>query len=129
MAYPISKQPAHRFGAYLIHDIMGNEMLNKQNNWRNKKYRAGAKGQCCIRCGGQDETIVLAHYQGIGAIRLGKGRGIKPHDFAGADLCQECHNWFDSYEAENSDSRAMEFLLLCMLTIERRINDGYEIRQ
>ena len=42
--------------------------------------------EACVSCGRQDGTTVFCHYSGIGAGRLGKGKGIKCHDYAGAYL-------------------------------------------
>lgn len=102
--------------------------LFKQPRWDSKPWRDGANGQPCIRCGCQDNTVVLAHYQGTGAMRLGKGRGKKLDDFIGADLCQRCHQYFDDYQSANDYERGWEFLLLCFLTIQRRLHQGGRIQ-
>jgi hypothetical protein len=98
--------------------------LFKRPPIRLQKLTKAANGASCVRCGRDDGTVVAAHYQGIGSHRLGKGRGIKPHDYAAADLCGECHQYFDSYESGNDYERAWEFLMLCMETMERRFRDG-----
>lgn len=91
---------------------------------RNKKMLTAAKDRDCIRCGAKDGTVVRAHYCGLGQQRLGKGRGIKPHDFASACLCRTCHEQFDGYAQPNDYERAWEFLLLCLLEIERDFEQG-----
>jgi len=98
--------------------------LFKQPPVRLPKFVKAANGQSCVRCGKETGTTVGAHYQGVGSLRLGKGRGIKPHDFASADLCGECHSYFDGYESANDYERGWEFLMLCMETIARRFRDG-----
>lgn len=99
--------------------------LAKDNAVRSKKLTNAARGTSCIQCGSDIEgTVVLCHYQGIGSLRLGKGRGIKPDDFCGADLCQKCHAAFDGYERDNDYERAFEFMVLVLLTIRRRFEQG-----
>lgn len=79
------------------------------------------RGLPCQRCGVDDGTVVAAHYQGIGAGRLGKGRGIKPHDFCTAPLCRACHEIMDSYKHGNDYERATEFLLLILESLRKRV--------
>jgi hypothetical protein len=86
--------------------------------------RQASRGRSCIRCGERDGTVVRAHYTGLGQGRLGKGKGIKPHDFASADLCRRCHDEFDTYHKPNTWERSWEFLMLCMETLERDFRDG-----
>jgi hypothetical protein len=92
------------------------------------KLREAANGQSCVRCGAQDETVVLAHYSGPWQHRFGKGKGIKGNDAAGADLCYRCHTDLDEYQtAEDEVSslrRSEEFLACCLLTVIRRIQKG-----
>ena len=88
------------------------------------KLREAANGQSCVRCGIQDETVVLAHYSGPWQHRFGKGCRIKGADAAGADLCVKCHKWFDEYEDGNTVERSEEFLACCLLTVIRRIQQG-----
>lgn len=96
--------------------------------------RKEANGQSCIRCG-RTGTTVSAHYSGPWQHRLGKGRGIKGNDIGAADLCGQCHAWFDEYRCvtapvgsnEHEMQRMMrseEFLALCLLTIIRRAETG-----
>lgn len=98
------------------------------------KLTAAANGQSCIRCNKPGHTV-SAHYSGPWQHRLGKGRGIKGSDVGAADLCDECHRWFDEYVCVTapigSDEREMqrmmrseEFLALCLLTVIRRQEQG-----
>jgi hypothetical protein len=92
------------------------------------KLTKAARGQSCVRCGACDGTVVLAHYSGIWQHRFGKGLGTKGNDIAGADLCVECHKFFDEYRSEVSEgwraARSDEFLACCMMTVIRRIQQG-----
>lgn len=92
--------------------------------FRSNKLLKAAKGQSCVRCNTDDGTIVAAHYSGVYSNRLGRGKGIKPHDFCCADLCSKCHAYFDQYESPNDDSRAAEFMLMILLTLYRRFTEG-----
>ena len=98
--------------------------LDKRKPVRSRKLLDAAENARCIRCGCQDGTVVAAHYQGFGSNRLGKGRGQKPDDTATAELCRNCHEYFDSYESGNDEERAAEFLLLVLETINRRWHRG-----
>ena len=99
---------------------------------RSKKYLRGAEGQPCTRCNTNDGTIVAAHYQGLRSHLYGKGTGTKVHDLLVADLCSECHHYFDSPQPPPSAlSRDLckalyseEFLHCVALTILRRVYDG-----
>jgi hypothetical protein len=92
------------------------------------KLRNAARGQSCVRCGVQDGTVILAHYSGPHQHKFGKGTGIKGHDAAAADLCVDCHRFFDEYRSEVSEgwriARSEEFLAACLLTVIRRIQQG-----
>lgn len=92
------------------------------------KLRNASRGQACVRCGKQDDTVVLCHYSGPYQHKFGKGRGIKGNDAAAADLCGECHRFFDEYRSEVSEgwkvARSEEFLAACLLTVIRRIQQG-----
>lgn len=94
------------------------------------KLREAARGQSCVRCGADDNTIVLCHYSGPWQHKFGKGMRIKGADIVGADLCAKCHKFFDEYETHSGVSeqwrveRSEEFLAACMLTVIRRIQQG-----
>ena len=81
--------------------------------------RALARDQSCVRCGADDGTVVLAHYTGLRQHALGKGRGIKAHDIAGAHLCHACHLFFDNPTERKSIEMSEEFLFLIVLTAIR----------
>jgi hypothetical protein len=94
---------------------------------RNKKLLAAANGQRCVNCGVKDDTVVAAHYQGIRAHLLGKGKGTKPHDLCVADLCTVCHRKFDNYEISSMGTKYLrqidqseQFLYCVMQTLIRR---------
>lgn len=88
------------------------------------KLLKASGGRSCIKCGCQDGTVVRAHYSGIGAARLGKGRGLKPHDHVSADLCGRCHAEMDNYADGNTVERGFDFLMLCMETLARDFREG-----
>lgn len=94
------------------------------SNWRSRTYTQAAQGQPCVRCGRHDGTVVAAHYCGIRQHWYGKGRGLKPHDIATADLCMVCHQWFDQPTERKSIERSEDFLHCILLTIMRRLEDG-----
>jgi len=90
--------------------------------------RKAAKGSTCVRCGAPD--AVLCHYSGPWQHSFGKGRNIKGHDIAAAELCHQCHVYFDEYKGITSQDeaekryqhaqRSDEFLAMCLLTNIRR---------
>lgn len=98
--------------------------MQKQPSWRSKKYTDAAAGQSCVRCGRDDETIVPCHYTGFRQHAYGKGRGEKCNDIAIADLCSECHDYFDNRIEYKSIARSEEFLHCCLLTQIRRLAGG-----
>ena len=102
---------------------------------RSKKYLAAAKEQSCVRCGISNGTIVGAHYSGIRCHLYGKGTGTKCHDICVADLCSECHNYFDNPNLGLRHSTELnrrwrktemseDFLHCVMLTLIRRCEQG-----
>ena len=91
------------------------------------RHRKAAEGEACVRCGNQDGTIVLCHYQGSMSHRLGKGMGIKPHDVAaGAWLCSNCHDLLDGRKPSyyTMDQRSLDMALCCMQTVKIRYERG-----
>lgn len=84
-----------------------------------------ARDKLCIRCGKEGETC-LRHYNGFRAHSYGKGRGIKCHDIAAAELCNECDSLFSEANyplwdgGSKSVERSEEFLHWCMMTNIRR---------
>ena len=99
-------------------------MIEKHKRIEIPKLLNAANGRSCIKCGKDDGTIIRAHYSGIGAYQLGKGNRVKCHDFITADLCDECHSYFDHYEHGNTYERAFEFFILIFLTQERDFKAG-----
>ena len=98
---------------------------------RSTKLLTGADGQRCVNCGVRDGTVVAAHYQGIRAQLLGKGKGAKPHDLCVADLCAVCHRKFDNYEVSAMSTKYLrqidqseQFLFCIIQTLLRRIEQG-----
>ena len=100
------------------------------SNIRSKKLLAAAKGQSCVNCGVNDDTVVAAHYSGMREHAFGTGKGIKGHDLCIADLCAKCHARFDQYNVSTLDNQLLrdidqseQFLYLVMKTLIRRVND------
>ena len=79
-----------------------------------------------MRCGADDETIVLCHYTGFRRHDFGGGFGIKVHDAVGAHLCAKCHELMDrtSRSKVSAIDHSEEFLHLCALTIIRLFDKG-----
>lgn len=89
------------------------------------KLTKASKGTNCIRCDAPD--AYSCHYNGQRQFMYGKGRGIKCHDIATAELCYNCDQIFsegklERWEAE--DERSEEFLHLIMMTNIRRFKNG-----
>lgn len=61
--------------------------------YRNRKLLDLARGQACVQCGRQDDTVVAAHSN---QNEHGKGMGIKAHDAMHAWLCYTCHAYVDA---------------------------------
>ena len=96
-------------------------------NIRSKKLLNAAKGQRCVNCGVKDDTVVSAHYLGLRASLLGKGKAEKPHDLCVADLCASCHQKFDNYEVSSMSTKYLrqidqseQFLYCIIQTLIRR---------
>lgn len=89
--------------------------------WRSRQYLdlSYVEGKTCVRCG--RVGCEPAHYSGQYSDRLGKGGAQKSFDAAVADLCRECHIYFDLYHAGNDDVRAAEFFVLCFETLHRNL--------
>ncbi len=103
--------------------------MQKVKAWRSKKYRNAAAGQACVRCWMLNETVVAAHYTGLRQHLYGKGRSIKCSDIATADLCHDCHAWFDQPTERKSTERSEEFLHCILMTIIRRLEGDFEMKQ
>lgn len=61
-------------------------------NYRNRDLLDAARGQPCMYCGVEDDTVVAAHSN---QSRHGKGMSIKAHDCFVAFLCARCHYQLD----------------------------------
>lgn len=85
---------------------------------------AYAEGKTCLRC--EKLGCEPCHYSGLFSDRLGKGMSIKAADLH-AELCRECHRYFDLYKSPggNDDARAAEFLLLIVKTLVRNLESGH----
>lgn len=94
--------------------------------------RESAKGEDCVSCGSNDETVVLAHYFGPRRHDYGGGMSIKGDDIVAAYLCARCHHRMDTEirEAMSRDDpyarwlASEEFLHYCALTWIRRFSDA-----
>ncbi len=84
------------------------------------RLRRAAEGQSCVRCGAQDDTVCLSHLPGW---ETGVGAGVaqKTHDWCGADLCKDCHDYVDGPEGRKDHATRMR--VLCR-TLERRFEQG-----
>lgn len=97
---------------------------------KQSRITKSAKGQPCIRCGVDDGTIRCCHYNGFRAESYGKGRGIKCHDLASAELCSECDDMLSesNYHLYPGGSKNIErselFLHLIIRTNIRRMDRG-----
>lgn len=98
-------------------------MINKTPPYRNPSLIAAVDGMACIRCGRQDGTVVPAHYSGICAHALGKGEGVKAHDFVAA-YCYECHTAVDNYRCGNNYETGFFRLMDILRTLYVLLRDG-----
>ena len=107
--------------------------MNHKLKIRSKKYLAAARGQSCTRCGVNDGTVVAAHYTGFRSHQFGKGTGTKVHDLLVADLCMECHVFFDTPCPPHADEEhrwqwknemSEEFMFCVAMTQIRRCEQG-----
>jgi hypothetical protein len=100
----------------------------KKTKWRSKKWRDAAKGQPCTMrlegcCDGGGETTVLAH-------RNGGGMGTKASDHDAADMCFNCHHFFDNFNGRINGGKALmswmnaEFDRARLETIINRLERG-----
>jgi hypothetical protein len=88
------------------------------------QLRNAARGESCVRCGAQDETVVGAHYTGYRRLSYGGGLGRKVHDLLIAHLCENCHHWMDteSREKHHGYEHSEEFQHLILLTLLRLLD-------
>ncbi len=72
-------------------------------NYRSRALRDSARGEACVACGAQDQTVVWAHSN---EQEHGKGVALKAHDLLGNYLCLECHSFYDLGGASQAERRA-----------------------
>ena len=94
-----------------------------------KIMKHARSGNTCVCCGISDGTVCGRHYNGQRQHQYGKGRGIKCHPFAVADLCSRCDAEFQEGSVPKGDFAARadyseHFLHLCMLSMIRRAESG-----
>jgi len=86
--------------------------------------RRASQGRPCAHCGREDGTTVRAHYTGFRQHAFGKGFGTKGHDLAAADLCHECHAWFDDPEMKIDIDKSEKFLFVIVKTLIKDLEEG-----
>lgn len=93
--------------------------------YESQKLRDASQGQLCVRCGSGD-NVVGCHYTGVRRLAYGGGFGHKVHDFLTADLCQDCHVFFDTLARSKTHrwEHSEEFQHCILLTLERRFIQG-----
>lgn len=95
--------------------------------YRNRKMLDAARDVPCIRCGRAGETRAC-HFNGLGQLQYGKGRGQKCSDLMTAEFCQACDSLFTEGSTHefwhNKESRAGDFLHWIALTNIRRLERG-----
>lgn len=82
----------------------------------------------CIRCGSVGSTCGR-HYNGLRQHQYGKGRGIKAHPLAVADLCAKCDAEFQEGAVSKGDfakriEYSEEFQHWCLMSAIRRAEKG-----
>lgn len=102
---------------------MDNLPFGKTEIFRSKKLTNASRGRPCAFCGCYNDTVIRAHFSAPGAVRLGKGMGIKPHDFAAADACGKCHGKLDG-EWLNSPDIYEKWLFAILETWRRDLAEG-----
>lgn len=97
--------------------------MNK--SYRNKKLLALAKHYPCQYCSTDNGTIVAAHYSGMWSNKVGKGKGLKPHDAAIAYLCMDCHDIVDNRNNVYSEHEALAvWAIACANTYRSLLESG-----
>ncbi len=90
------------------------------------KITKASKGSTCINCGA--DGAYSCHFNGPRQHDYGKGRGIKCHDLATAELCYDCDQMFTEGSTnsmwESKWERSEHFLHLIMMTNIRRFENG-----
>jgi hypothetical protein len=70
--------------------------------FRSPKLLSLARGQACVMCDTEDDTVVAAHSN---LLEHGKGRGMKAHDGMHAWLCYRCHSELDQGKNQTKEER------------------------
>lgn len=79
--------------------------------FRSPKLLRLARGQACVMCGNDDQTIVAAHSN---LLEHGKAKGLKAHDGMTAWLCYRCHCQLDQgKDLSKSDRRDLTLTAIC----------------
>lgn len=91
-------------------------LLPKSPPIRSQKLRDAARGQSCVRCGSEDETVVLAHLPISGEF----GTGLKTHDIVGAHLCRPCHEHVDGPEGRRDYELRFHLLVETQVRLMRQ---------
>jgi uncharacterized CHY-type Zn-finger protein len=83
---------------------------------RSEKLLRLAKGQRCVMCMADDDTIVAAHSN---LQEHGKGMGLKAHDCMSAWLCYSCHRDYDTgFLMSKEEKREYILTAICRTNIE-----------
>jgi hypothetical protein len=90
--------------------------------FRSAKLLKMARGQACVMCGSQDETVVAAHSN---LLEHGKGRGLKANDAMSAWLCYRCHTQYDQGGMPKAEAR--DFILTAICRTHMQLWEGGEV--
>ena len=83
---------------------------------RSEKLLKLAKGQRCVMCMADDDTIVAAHSN---LQEHGKATGLKAHDCMAAWLCYSCHTKYDTgTRMSKEEKRDYILTAICRTNIE-----------
>jgi len=83
---------------------------------RSEKLLKLAKGQRCVMCMADDDTIVAAHSN---LQEHGKGMGLKAHDCMAAWLCYSCHQDYDTgFLMSKEEKREYILTAICRTHVE-----------
>lgn len=105
-------------------------MLAKNPPIVSKKLREACRGEDlkCVRCNRVTGNVCGRHLTGFRQHMLGKGKGVKCHDIAMAQLCNDCDAELSEGQVDKNDwdsrvEHSEEFLFYCMLTLVERVRD------
>jgi len=74
----------------------------KHKTFRSAQLLSLARGQECVMCGANDDTIVSAHSN---LMEHGKGMGMKAHDGMVSWLCHHCHSNLDQGRGSSKEDK------------------------